>query len=126
MLGSSLIEDLNRLACPGAQERFAGDPERAREALERLLWLDTTQVERFRNDGWLSSAERDLIERFAAFARDRLAPPPHGADALAFTRANAGWQATRELAVELLIALGGFIDIGVPGWGRQYRSAATQ
>ena len=126
MLGSSLIEDLNRLACPQAQERFASDPERAREALERLLWLDTTQVERFRNDGWLSPAERDLIERFAAFARNRLTAPPHDADALAFTRGNAGWQATRELAVELLIALGGFIDIGVPGWGRQYRSAATQ
>jgi len=126
MLGSSLIEDLNRLACAQAQEPFANDPERAREALERLLWIDTTQVERFVADGWLSRQECDLIERFNAFARERLTSIPPGRDALTYTRGDAGWQITRERAVELLIAIDGFIDIGVAGWGRQYRPAAAR
>jgi hypothetical protein len=126
MLGSSLIEDLNRLACPQAQDRFAGDPERARDALERLLWIDTTQLDRFRDDGWLSREEGDLVERFTRFANERMVPLPEGVDALAFTRAHAGWQITRERAVELLIALDGFIDIGVAGWGRQYRATAAR
>ena len=126
MLGSSLIEDLNRLACPQAQDRFAGDPERARDALERLLWIDTTQLDRFRDDGWITREEGDLVERFAQFASERMVALPPGVDALAFTRSHAGWQIARERACELLIALNGFIDIGVAGWGRQYGVAATR
>ena len=119
MLGTALIEDLNRLACSEDQEQLADDSERAREALNRLRWIDTTQIERFRSDGWLSRDEVDLIERFLGFAHERLVPVPERVDPVAFTRGDPGWQSVRERARELLLGLDAFIDIGVPGWARQ-------
>lgn len=116
MLGTALIEDLNRLACAEEQDRYASDPERARDALERLRWIDTTQLDRFAREGWLARAELDLVERFLGFVRGRLSPIPPGADPVAWTRADPDWQAVRERANELLAGLDAFIDIGVAGW----------
>ena len=104
MLGTALIEDLNRLACAREQERYAAEPERAREALTRLRWVDTTELERYRREEWLARAEVDLIERLLRFASDRLSRIPEDADPLAFTRADPGWQAVRERALELVVA----------------------
>lgn len=123
LLRSALIEDLNRLACPADQERLAADPARARYALERLRWIDTSDLGRYRREGWLDARELDLIERFFGFARDRLPAIPADQDALAFTRADPGWQVVRERAGELVLALDAFVDIGVPGWGRQHASS---
>ena len=120
MLETALIEDLNRLACPGEQDRFADNRGRAREALLRLRWIDTTELARFARDGWLDRAELDLLERFFSFMDDRLTPIPTDSDPIDFTRTDPGWQAVRERALELVLALDGFIDIGVPGWGHQY------
>lgn len=116
MLGTSLIEDLNRLACSAEQDRYASEPPRARDALDRLRWIDTSQIDRFGRDGWLGRDEIDLIERFLSFARDRLCAIPDDVDALAWTRGDPGWQVVRERATELLEGLDGFVDIGVPGW----------
>lgn len=121
LLRSGLVEDLNRLACPAEQERFASDPVRAREALDRLRFLDASELPRHCARGALTRRERDLIEQFFAFARERLAPIPRDLDAVAFTRAHPGWQAVRERAFELVAALDAFVDIGVPGWGHQFR-----
>jgi hypothetical protein len=119
---SAFVEDLNRLACPEEQEGFASDPPRARDALDRLRWIDTTELERWVREGRLSRREHDLIEQFCVFARERLAPIPRGADALAFTRADPGWQAVRERALELVDALDAFVDLGVAGWGAARRA----
>jgi hypothetical protein len=124
MRRTALIEDLNRLACAAEQDRFAADPARLREALERLRWIDISELDRFRRERWLDRAELDLIERFLGFARDRLAPIPEGIDPLEFTRADTGWALVRERAFELVEALDAFVDIGVPGWGHQFRQAA--
>jgi hypothetical protein len=120
MRRTGLIEDLNRLACAEDQDRLARDPSRAREALSRLRWIDTTQLERYQRENWLDRAEVDLIERFFRFLRERLNPIPEGTDPVAFTRGDPGWQVVRERARELLTALDGFVDIGIAGWGRQY------
>jgi hypothetical protein len=120
-LRSSLIEDLNRLACAEAQDRLAPDPERAREALVRLRWIDPTELERCRREAWLDEQEAGLVARFLELTRERLTPIPRDVDPIAFTHADAGWQAVRERALELVAALDAFIDIGVPGWGHQYR-----
>jgi len=120
MLETALIEDLNELACPAAQDRFAEDPSRARDAIERLRFIDLSELDRYAREGWLEREELDLIERFASDARDRLHPVPPGADPIAFTHADPDWQATRERALELVIALDAFIDLGVPGWGQSY------
>jgi len=120
MLRTSLIEDLNRLACASEQDRFAADPARARDALDRARWIDTTELDRFARDGWLAREEVDLIERFVGFASERLRPPPNEADPISFTRADPSWQLVRERAAELLTALDGFIDIDVAGWGQQH------
>ncbi len=122
MLQTSLIEDLNRLACSEEQERYAEEPARARDALERLRWIDATQIDRFGRDGWLARDELDLIERFLGFARERLGKIPVDADPVRWTRADPGWQAVRERANELLSGLGAFIDIGVPGQAPRPRS----
>ncbi len=121
MLQTALVEDLNSVACAAVQERLASEP--AREALERLRWIDTTEIERYRREGWLDAREIDLIDRFCAFARERLGPIPASVDAVEFTRADTGWSAVREQALELVMALDAFIDVGVPGWGQQHRSA---
>jgi hypothetical protein len=121
MLGTALIEDLNRLACPAEQERFADDPERARHALDRLRFIDTSEIERYGREGWLAREELDLIERFLAFARARMSVIPGDADALAWTTGDPGWQLARERAGELLEGLDAFIDIGVGGWSRHLR-----
>lgn len=126
MLRTALIEDLNRLACPQEQDRLAADPARARNALDCLRWLDTTQIDRFGRDGWLTREETDLIERFVSFVGNRLGPLPTDLDPVSFTRADPDWQAVREHALELIVALDGFTDIGVPGWGRQYATAASE
>lgn len=118
LLRTTLIEDLNRLACPEAQDRLAGDESRVREALGQLRWIDTTELPRYRRDGWLDSREADLIHQFVRFAEQRLSPIPDEQDALVFTRADPDWQAVRERAAELVRALDAFIDIGVPGWGQ--------
>ena len=123
MLRTALVEDLNRLACAEAQERLAPDPARAREGLHRLRWIDTTEIGRYRRDGWLAPREVDLIEQFCAFSRERLTPIPEETDAVAFTRADPGWALVRERALELLIALDAFVDVDVPGWGRPYRQS---
>ena len=123
MLRTSLIEDLNLLACAEAQERFGDDLERAREALTRLRWIDTTQLSRYREQGWLDTYEVNLIEQFFRFARERLTPIPETDDAVEFARSDPGWAMVRERALELLIALDAFIDIDVPGWGQQYKPA---
>ena len=115
MLQTSLIEDLNRLACSAEQDRYAEEPARARDELERLRWIDTTQIDRFGRDGWLARDELDLIERFLGFARERLSAIPIQADPVSWTRGDPGWQAVRERANELLEGLGAFIDIGVSG-----------
>jgi hypothetical protein len=121
MLRTALIEDVNRLACPEEQDRFARDVERARDSLERLRFIDTSELERFRRAGWLDRGEADLLERFLGFARERLAPIPREADPLAFTRGHPGWQAARERARELLAALDGFVELGVAGWPERHR-----
>jgi hypothetical protein len=120
MLETVLVEDLNQLACPQAQERYARDPERAREALNRLRFMDFSEVRNCRRQGWLADEEADLIERLGSFARTRLVPIPAHVDPVAFTRAHEGWQAVRERALELLVALDAFVDVGVAGWGRQF------
>ncbi len=122
MLRTPLIEDLNRLGCPEEQERLAPDSARAREALARLRWIDTTELDRYGRQSWLGREELDLIERFLRFAQERLSPIPEAADAVSFTRADPGWQVVRERARELIMALDAFIDIGVAGWGHQYTS----
>jgi hypothetical protein len=121
MLGTALLEDLNQLACVEAQDRYAGDHARAREALDSLLWIDTTQLERYARDGWIERDEVVLIERLVQFARDRLARIPGPSDPIEFTRSDPGWYAVRERALETLVALDGFVDLDIPGWGRQYR-----
>ena len=121
MLGTTLIEDLNRLACPAEQERFASDPDRVRHALDRLRFIDISEIDRYGRDGWLARDELDLIERFLAFAGARLGLVPDDVDALAWTRGDPGWQLVRERAAELLEGLGGFIDIGVEGWSQHLR-----
>lgn len=120
MLRTALLEDLNRLACVEAQD-YVGDPVRAREALETLRWIDTTQLESYHRDGWLERDEVALIERLVVFAQERLSRIPAQADPVEFTRADPGWYAVRERALETLVALDGFIDLDVPGWGRQHR-----
>ena len=125
MLGTALLEDLNRLACAEAQDRHAGDRVRSREALETLGWIDTTQLERYGRDGWLERDEVVLIERLVQFTRERLPRIPENADPIEFTRADPGWYAVRDRALETLVALDGFIDLGIPGWGRQYRRGRT-
>lgn len=122
MLRTTLVEDLNLLACAEAQERFGDDVARARDALIRLRWIDTTQIERYREQGWLDAHEVNLIEQFFRFARERLTPIPETDNAIEFARADPGWATVRERALELLIALNGFTDIDVPGWGRQYQT----
>jgi hypothetical protein len=117
---SALVEDLNRLACAAEQERFAADVPRLREALERLRWIDTTDLPRLVAQGSLGRREHDLLEQFFRFARARLTPIPRDSDALAFTRTDPGWQAVRERATELVSALDAFVDLGVPGWGHQF------
>ncbi len=42
-------------------------------------------------------------------------------DPIEFTRADPNWYAVRERYLEALIALDGFIELGVPGWVSQYR-----
>jgi hypothetical protein len=118
LLRTTLIEDLNRLACPEAQDRLAGDESRVREALGQLRWIDTTELPRYRRDGWLDAREADLIHQFVRFAAQRLSPIPAEQDALVYTRADPDWQAVRERAAELVRTLDAFIDIGVPGWGQ--------
>ena len=86
MLRTALVEDLNRIACPQAQDRHAADPARAREALDRLRFLDLSELEHYRRQGWLDREEIDLIERFAGFARERLHPVPAGVDPVAANR----------------------------------------
>jgi hypothetical protein len=120
MLATALIEDLNQLACPEAQERYARDPERAREALNRLCFLDFSELPHCQSQGWLAPDEVDLIERLRSFAHPRLVPVPAHVDPVEFTRGDKGWQAVRERALELVIALDAFVDVGVAGWGRQY------
>ena len=117
ILRSTLIEDLNHLACPAAQDRLRDEPERAREALNRLRFVDTSELDRFRREGALSDHEADLIERFTSFAQSRLAAVPSDVDPVSFTRAHAGWQSVRERALELVRALDAFVDVGVAGWG---------
>lgn len=121
MLQTPVVEDLNRLGCPEDQERHAGEPARSREALERLRWIDTSDLDHYHRQGWISRHERELLERFFGFARDRLCALPPGEDPLDFSRADPGWQVVRERARELLQALDAFADIGVDGWGHQYR-----
>lgn len=121
MKRTALVEDLNRLACPAAQEPLRKDAARAREALDGLRFIDTTELDRFEREGWLDREEIDLIERFAGMVRTQLSPVPPDRDPIEFTHGDAGWQIARERALELLVALDAFIDIGVPGWGRQYR-----
>jgi hypothetical protein len=120
MLETALVEDLNQLACPEAQERYARDPERAREALNRLRFLDFSELPHCQRQGWLGPDEVDLIERLRSFARTRLVPVPDHVDPVEFTRAHEGWQSVRERALELVVALDAFVDVGVAGWGRQY------
>ncbi len=119
MLGTALIEDLNRLACSEEQDCHAGDPERAREALDRLRWIDASEIDRYGREGWLAREELDLIERFLGFARERLRTIPPGVDPVDWTRGDPGWQAVREHANELLAGLDAYIDIGVAGWARR-------
>jgi hypothetical protein len=122
MLRTALVEDLNRLACAAEQERFAADRARARESLDRLRWIDISELDRYRRDEWLDRDELDLIERFLSFAQERLAPIPEALDPVEFTRADPGWALVRERAFELVEALDAFVDIGVPGWGHQFRA----
>jgi hypothetical protein len=126
MRRTSLVEDLNRLACAAEQDRFAADAGRVREALDRLRWIDISELDRFRRERWLDRDEVDLIERFLSFARERLPPIPDGLDPLEFTRADPGWALVRERAFELVEALDAFVDIGVPGWGHQFRKGAVR
>ena len=128
MLRTPLLEDLNRLACVEAQDSFRGDAVRAREALDTLRWIDTTQLERYRRDGWLERDEVVLIERLVLFAQDRLSRIPDHEDPIEFTRADPGWYAVRERALETLVALNGFIDLGIPGWveAGHWDAAGTQ
>jgi hypothetical protein len=125
LLRSSLIEDLNRLACPSAQDQLAGDPRHVRESLNRLRFLDTTELDRYLRQGWLAGEEADRIERLASFVTERLPRVPDLVDPIAFTHGDAVWQSAREQALELVIALDAFVDVGVPGWGRQYRPDAN-
>ena len=122
MLRTPLLEDLNRLACVEAQDAYREDQARARDALDTLRWIDTTQLDRYQRDGWLARDEVVLIERLVLFAQQRLSRIPEQTDPIEFTRADPGWYAVRERALETLVALGGFIDLGVPGWGHQYRA----
>jgi hypothetical protein len=73
MLQTTLLEDLNRLACAEAQDQYGSDPRRAREALESLRWIDTTELGRYRREGWLARGELEVIERFLSFSQGRLA-----------------------------------------------------
>jgi hypothetical protein len=122
MLRTALVEDLNLLACADAQARYADDQSRAREALDSLRWIDTTQIDRYAQEGWLERNEVDIIERVCSFAAERLVAIPPQADPIEFTRADPNWYAVRERALEALIALDAFIDLDVPGWGVQYAS----
>ncbi len=124
LLRSSLVEDLNRLACAEAQDQLGGDPERARDSLNRLRFLDTSELDRFLREGWIGSDEADRIERLASFVAERLPRVPESCDPIAFTHGDEVWQTAREQARELLVALDAFVDLGVPGWGRQYRPEA--
>jgi hypothetical protein len=121
LLDSALIEDLNRLACPGVQDQLGGDPARAREALNRLRFLDTSEIDHYLRERWLRSDEAERIESLASELREKLPSVPSHADPIAFTHSSEQWQIAREQARELLIALDAFVDIGVPGWGSQYR-----
>jgi hypothetical protein len=121
MLHTALVEDLNRLACSEEQDRFSTDPRRARTELDRLRWIDISELDRFEREGWLDRDEIDLIERFLGFVREHLVPIPEGTDAVEFTRADPGWALVRERAFELVEALDAFVDIGVAGWGHQFR-----
>ena len=125
MLRTPVVEDLNRLGCPQEQERHAAEPARAREALERLRWIDTSDLDHYHRQGWISRHERELLEHFFGFARERLVALPADEDALDFSRADPGWQVVRERARERLQARDAFTDIGVAGWGHQYRSEAA-
>lgn len=116
MRRTAFVEDLNRLACPAEQDRFRDDPERARLALDRLRYIDTSELDRYQRRAWLDRDEIALIERFLSLARGRLRAPPDGTDPIAWTRADPGWQAVRERAKELIEALDARIEIGVPGW----------
>jgi hypothetical protein len=125
LLGSTLIEDLNQLACPAAQDRLAGDRARAREALNRLRFIDTSELDRYRRQGWLRRSEADRIESLVSFLSERLPAVPDGLDPIAFTHGDSAWQSARERALELVLALDAFVDIGVPGWGHRYRPVAS-
>ena len=116
MLETPLIEDLNCLACAYEQERYEGDPKRARDALERLRFIETSTLDRYTRDGWIGRDELVLFERFFSFARERLQPIPNDSDAIEWTRADPGWQMVRERANELLDGLDAKIDLGVSGW----------
>jgi hypothetical protein len=125
LLRSTLIEDLNQLACPAAQDLQRADPARARESLNRLRFLDTSELDRFLRQGWLARGEADRIERLASFLSERLTPVPEDRDPIGFAHADGSWRSAREQALELVMALDAFVDVGVPGWGRQYRPAGT-
>ena len=116
MLETSLIEDLNCLACSDEQERYESDPPRARNALDRLRFIDTSPLDRYARDGWIGRDELVLFERFFSFARERLGRIPEDSDAVEWTRADPGWQMVRERANELLDGLDARIDPGVSGW----------
>jgi hypothetical protein len=117
MLRTALIEDVNRIGCAALLEGLRADPARARDALDRMRWIDLSELDRFGRAGWLTRGELELIESFAAFARERLRPAPEGRDPVDFARCDPGWHLVRERAVELLEALDAFVDLGVPGWG---------
>ncbi len=116
MLATTLIEDVNRIGCAELLADLARDPERARDVLDRLRWIDTSELERFRRTGWLTRGELDLIESFTSLARERLRPVPPGSDPVAFARSDPGWHLVRERAIALLEALDGFVDLGIAGW----------
>jgi len=126
LLSSALIEDLNQLACSAAQDRLSGGAERIREALNRLRFLDTTELDRFVREGWLRRGEADRLENLVGFVSQRLAPVPADCDPIAFTHGDPSWRTARERALELLLALDAFVEIGVPGWGRKYQAAESE
>jgi hypothetical protein len=116
MLRTTLIEDVNRIGCAELLEGLRADPTRARDTLDRMRWIDTSELDRFRRSGWLTRSELELIESFTSFARERLRPVPEDVDPVSFARSDPGWHLVRERAIELLSALDAFIDLGVPGW----------